>query len=124
MDTRRGGFSKQEVNTLNLTTTIRGFGLRETGSVTGDASTAILPASSQRQRTGLEIHNPDLGLDLWVRAVAEGAAAPTISATDRDFIIRPGATLLLAYGPDIAVYLQNSSGGPATSAYVAREVLS
>lgn len=109
---------------MNLTTIIRGFGLREAGSVSGEASTAILSGSNERQRSGLEIHNPDLGLDLWVRAVADGAAAPTISATDRDFIIRPGATLLLAYGPEIAVYLQNSSGSPTTSAYVAREVLS
>jgi len=124
LDTRRGGFSKKEVNTLNLTTIIRGFGLREAGSVSGDASTAILSGPTERQRTGIEIHNPDLGLDLWVRAVAEGAPAPTISATDRDFIVRPGATLLLAYGPEIALYLQNSSGGPTTSGYVAREVLS
>lgn len=102
-------------------TVIRGIAARAAGTVAGNAATRLFTTPTLN-RAGIEIHNASTSLDLWVRAVNEGAAAPTITLADKDFLIPPNTTLSLAYDSNINVYILNSSGAATTSAYTAREV--
>lgn len=93
---------------------------RSTGQARGDQPTLAPPAASRR--TGLELHNADPALDLWIVAAPAGAAAPTISAQDKDYAIPPGSTLVLEYAETLAVWVQNSSGAATTSPFVVKEL--
>lgn len=102
-------------------TVIRGIATRVAGTVAGNAVTKIF-ANPTLSRAGIQIHNASTSLDLWVRAVNEGASAPSITQADKDFLIPPNATLSLAFDRTIDVYVVNSSGAATTSAYTATEV--
>src|SRR5690349_14766461 len=99
---------------------IRALGAREASTVAGNAASRIL--ASPTTRTGVMLHNASGSLSLWVRLVEQGSGAPTISASDRDYVIPPENTLTLDIGQTVDVYAMNSSGGATTSAYTATEV--
>lgn len=83
----------------------------------------LLVVSSTPARVGVLIHNADSAYEMWVYAVEGGSGAPTITSTNRDYVVPPGATLTLDYGHGIDIYGINSSGAATTSAYVTQEVL-
>ena len=91
-------------------------------SLSAPGDSALAYEGSGQQRSGVEIHNADPALDLWVAAVNASQPAPAVSATNRDFVVGPGGTLVLAYGPGISIYLRNSSGSASTSTAVVKEV--
>jgi len=99
---------------------VRSFGAREASTVAGNVATRIL--SSPTVRAGSILHNASDSLELWVRLTESGASAPTISASDRDFVIAPKGTLILDVADTIAIYAQNSSGAATLSPYTATEV--
>ncbi|MBS1706144.1 MAG: hypothetical protein JST40_09745 [Armatimonadetes bacterium] len=99
-----------------------GLGSREASTVSGSAPKLLFSGTSSR-RSGIQVHNSDAVNELWLRMVPEGATSPTISATDRDYVIPPKSTLSLRVDASIDVYLINSTGSSATSAYTAVEVL-
>lgn len=99
---------------------IRSFGAREANTLAGNAASRIL--SGDGPRAGILLHNASPSLSLWIRMVEQGASAPAISASDRDFVIPPEQTLLLDVDESIEIYGQNSSGASTTSAYCAAEV--
>lgn len=86
----------------------------------GNTATRIL--ATPTARAGILLHNASASLSLWVRLVERGAAAPTITAADRDFVAAPESTLLLDVSETIDLYAQNSSGSATTSPYTAAEV--
>jgi hypothetical protein len=100
---------------------IRSLGARGAANVAGNAATRIVVASSAR--SGAIIHNASPTHSLWLRVVEQGAAAPTITSSDRDFVVPPENSLVLDIGPALEVYAQNSSGGATLSPYTATEVL-
>ena len=99
---------------------IRSLGAREATSLSGNAASRILTADGPR--AGILLHNASPSLSLWIRLVEQGGAAPTITASDRDFVIPPEQTLILDVDESIDIYGQNSSGAATTSAYCAAEV--
>lgn len=104
-------------------TSIGHLGNRRTDVIDG-LTPELLVATNTPARVGVLIHNADSVYELWVYAVAGGSGAPTITSTNRDFVIPPDATLTLDYGHEIDIYGINSSGSASTSAFVSQEVLS
>ena len=94
---------------------------RTTGTVAGNAATKV-PTTNRVGRRGVMIHNPNATYDLWGYSVGAGASAPTISATDRDFVVPQDATLFYPLSDGEDLYLMNSSGGATTSEYILKEV--
>jgi hypothetical protein len=91
-------------------------------SLSAPGDSALAYGGSGQQRSGVEIHNADPALDLWVAAVNASQPAPAVSASNRDFVVGPGGTLVLAYGRGISIYLRNSSGSASVSTAVIKEV--
>lgn len=91
-------------------------------SLSAPGDSALAYAGSGRQRSGVEIHNADPALDLWVAAVNGSQPAPAVSASNRDFVVGPGGTLVLAYGQGISIYFRNSSGAATVSTVLVKEV--
>jgi hypothetical protein len=79
------------------------------------AATKLKPSGNRR--SGLEIHNPDSSLYLWVAGVQRSNAAPTITQTNKSYQIAPGATVFVPWSETTDVYFLNSSGA-ATTSYV------
>lgn len=94
--------------------------VRSTGTVAGNADTKII-STAMSDRQGLYIHNPNATYDLWWTHVAENAAAPTISSTDRDGVIGQDQTVFIPIAAGRILYMRNSSGGATTSEYVVVE---
>lgn len=103
-----------------LTSPLRSFGAREASTVAGNAATRLL--SNPTVRAGVFLHNASDSFELWVRLVEAGSAAPTLSASDRDFVVAPKGTLVLDVADTVALYAQNSSGAATLSPYTATEV--
>lgn len=99
---------------------IRSLGAREASTVAGNAASRVL--SSPTARAGVMIHNASVAHSLWIRIVEQGASAPTITSSDRDYVIPPENTLTLDVSETLDLYAQNSSGAATTSAYTATEV--
>ena len=94
--------------------------VRSTGTVAGNADTKII-STAMSDRQGLYIHNPNATYDLWWTHVAENAAAPTISSTDRDGVIGQDQTVFIPIAAGRLLYMRNSSGGATTSEYIVVE---
>lgn len=94
--------------------------VRSTGTVAGNAATKV-PATKMANRKGVLIHNPNATYDLWGVMVNGAASAPTISATDRDFVVGQNRTVFVPCSEGLDLYLQNSSGAATTSEYVVSE---
>lgn len=91
-------------------------------AVSGIAVSLVSPDSGT-PRSGVLLHNADAGYDLWIK-LESGPTAPAISATDRHFNLAPGATLLLAVGPNVKIYAKSSSGSFVTLNAAVCEILS
>lgn len=96
---------------------------RESSTCAGNAATKLFSSAQLQARAGIEIVNADSTVYLLVKGVARGAAAPTITTQDYDWMIAPNATLSLNYGSAMDVYVQNSTSAATTSKYIAYEVL-
>ncbi len=111
---------------MALNATFQNLGARETSTVTGLTVKRALGTSSasgnSAQRTGVLLCNHDSSLFIFAKLVAANAALPTISPTDHDYKVSPGATLAIAAGAGIDVCIVNSSGGSSTAAYTALEL--
>lgn len=92
-----------------------------TATVDGDGATKITPTATNR--AGLDIFNASDTYDLYIRPVARGAAAPTMTAiTDANYVILPETTVYVAWAESIDVYAINSSGAATTSTAVVTEL--
>lgn len=90
-------------------------------AIAGNAWTKFVPSGAVR--SGVEIHNGDSTIDLWVRAQNVGVAAPTTFTTvDKDWVIPPKSTLPLAYSVNQDIYVCNGSGAATTINAVIKEV--
>jgi hypothetical protein len=99
---------------------IRSIGAREAATVAGNAATRIL--ASPTARTGVLIHNAHQSHSLWIRLVDRGSSPPTLSASDRDYVIPPENTLNILASDTVEIYAQNSTGNSTTTPYTATEV--
>lgn len=97
---------------------------KEAATCAGNAATKLFSAGQLTQRAGVQIHNGDASISIWVLCQNRGTAAPTMSITNKTYVIPAGSTLDIAVGSSVDVYVQNASGAATTTAYVAYEVLS
>lgn len=105
--------------------TISGLHSKEATTCTGTTATEVFATVNQLQsRAAVQIHNADASISIWVLCQNRGTAAPTMSITNKTYVIPAGSTLDIAVGSSVDVYLQNASGAATTTAYVAYEVLS
>lgn len=84
-------------------------------AVAGSATSMILPANTSG-RKGIWVGTSSTLYDLYVDAVASGAAAPTITASNYGYIVPAGTDRYLPIGQSIAVYGMNSSAAATTIA--------
>jgi hypothetical protein len=80
-----------------------------TATVAGDAA-SLLVTTPKSGRTGVQITNTSDIYRVFIRLVAKGASAPTVSDETTDYTIAPGVTALLPLGDSVDVYAQNDSG--------------
>lgn len=96
---------------------------RQATTCAGNAASEALSNRIQGgNRSAVRFHNCDATYYLWIREVGVEDAAPTISSTDKDFQVAPGATLTIEAGSDVKHFVQNSSGAATTSSYTATEL--
>jgi len=77
--------------------------------VLGTEATLITPVTPAG-RSGIHVFNASDTYDLGLRAVAVGAAAPSmISFDDASIVIPPRTTVFLAFASSLAVYAINGS---------------
>jgi len=104
---------------------ISGFYSKEATTCTGTTATKLWSSGSKLQsRAAVQIHNADASISIWVLTQNRGTAAPTMSITNKNYVIPAGSTLDIPVDAAVDVYLQNASGAATTTAYVAHEVLS
>ena len=104
---------------------ISGLYNKEAATCTGTTATKLFATVGKLQsRAAVQIHNADASISIWVLCQNRGTAAPTMSITNKTYVIPAGSTLDIAVGSAVDVYLQNASGAATTTAYVAHEVLS
>lgn len=97
---------------------------KEAATCTGTAATKLFSAAQLSSRAGVQIHNADASISIWVLCQVRGTAAPTMSITNKTYVIPAGSTLDIPVAASVDVYIQNASGAATTTAYVAHEVLS
>jgi hypothetical protein len=73
-----------------------------------------------RDRQAVSVFNADAAADIWVRFVARGAAAPTISTTDMDALVPARQSRQFQVGPGVDVYVRHSGAGSVS--YTALEM--
>lgn len=103
---------------------ISGLYNKEASTCAGNAATKLFSAAQLSSRAAVQIHNADASISIWVLCQNRGTAAPTISITNKTYVIPAGSTLDIPAGPSVDIYVQNASGAATTTAYVAHEVLS
>lgn len=111
---------------MNLALSLENLGKRETSTVTGSTVKRLFGASNATGnsplRKGVQVCNHSPAYALRLKLVAKNATLPTVSASDFDYLVLPGSTVLIPVGEGIDVCALNSSGASGTAAYSALEV--
>jgi len=72
---------------------------------TASTSAALVSPPAGLRYTNVVIHNHDAANPLWVDIVQRGASAPTVSSTQKTFVVNPSQTLVLNISESVSVYV-------------------
>lgn len=84
-----------------------------TSAVTSKFTASITTLSTRyRQRIGVNVAYTGATTEfLYGRIVKKGAAAPTVSSTNYDFVVTGGSEKPVQCGPDLDIYVKSSAAG-------------
>ena len=92
---------------------------RTSFAVAGNAVTRITGGA---RRHGVVLHNTSTSRSIWIKLIKRGDTLPSLAADDRDAVLPPESSLVLAAHSEVEIAAKNDSGGASEVGLIVIEV--